>query len=67
MKFLVIDFFSKCEQICSFLRVCLHLLKKSLMENAIFCAVLFTKLNIAQTKNVVSSYFKQNTENLWAK
>ena len=32
-------FFSKCEQICSFLGIWSHLLKKSLMENFIFCAV----------------------------
>ena len=30
------DFFSKCDQICSFLRIWSHLLKKSLMENFIF-------------------------------
>ena len=39
MKFSNKDFFSKCEQIRSFLRICSHLLKKSLMENFIFCAV----------------------------
>ena len=33
------DFFSKCEQICRKLRIWSHLLKKSLMENFIFCAV----------------------------
>ena len=33
MKFSVKDFFSKCEQIRSFLRICSHLLKKSSMEN----------------------------------
>ena len=38
MKFSVEDFFSKCDQI-SFLRIWSHLLKKSLMENFIFCAV----------------------------
>ena len=32
-------FFSKCDQICSFLRICSNLLKNSLMENFIFCAV----------------------------
>ena len=32
-------FFSKCEQIRSFLRIWSHLLKKSLMENLISCAV----------------------------
>ena len=38
-KFLVEDFFSKCDQICSFLRIWSHLLKKSLVENFNFCAV----------------------------
>ena len=36
MKFSIKDFFSKCDQICSFLRIWSHLLKKSLMENFIF-------------------------------
>ena len=35
MKFSI--FFSKCDQICSFLQIWLHLLKKSLKENFIFC------------------------------
>ena len=39
MKFSIKNFFSKCDQICSFLRIWSHLLKKSLMENFIFCAV----------------------------
>ena len=39
MKFSIKDLFSKCDQIRSFLRIWLHLLKKSLMENFIFCAV----------------------------
>ena len=43
MKFRIKDFFSKCEQIRSFLFIRSHLLKKSLMEdNAVkaqFCAV----------------------------
>ena len=39
MKFPITDFFSKCDQICSFLRIWSHLLKKSIMENLIFCAV----------------------------
>ena len=33
------DFFSKCDQVCNFLRIWSQLLKKSLMENFIFCAV----------------------------
>ena len=39
MKFLIKDFFSNCNQICSFLRIWSQLLKKSLIENFIFCAV----------------------------
>ena len=34
------DFFSKCDQIRSFQRVWSHLLKKSIIENFSFCAVL---------------------------
>ena len=37
------DFFSKCDQIHSFLRIWTYLLKKFLMENFIFCAVYFSK------------------------
>ena len=39
MKFSIKDFPSKCDQILSFLQIWLHLLKKSLIENFIFCAV----------------------------
>ena len=39
MKFSIKDFFSKCDQIRSKLRIWSHLLKKSLMVNFIFCAV----------------------------
>ena len=39
MKFSIKYFFSKCDQVRSFLRIWLHLLKKSFMENFIFCAV----------------------------
>ena len=38
MKFSIKDFFSKCEEIRSFLGIWSHLLKKCLMENFIFCA-----------------------------
>ena len=41
IKFSIKDFFGKCDQICSFLRIWLHLLNESLMENFIFCAVSF--------------------------
>ena len=39
MKFPMKDFFSKYDQIRRKLRISLHLLKKSLMENFIICAV----------------------------
>ena len=39
MNFSIEDFFSKCDQIRILLRIWSHLLKKSLMENFIFCAV----------------------------
>ena len=39
MNFSIIDFFSKCNQIPSFLWIWLYLLKTSLMESFNFCAV----------------------------
>ena len=39
IKLTIQDFFSKCDQIRRKLRIWLHLLKKSLMENFIFSAV----------------------------
>ena len=36
MKFFIKDFYGKCDQIRSFLRIWSHLLHKSLMENFIF-------------------------------
>ena len=39
MKLSIKDLFSKCDQIHRFLRIWSNLLKKSLMENFIFCAV----------------------------
>ena len=46
MKFSIKNFFSKSDQIRSFLWIWSHLLKKSLMENFIFCAVQFFMINI---------------------
>ena len=40
MKFSIKDLFSKCNQIHSFVRIWSHLLKKSLMENLISCAIM---------------------------
>ena len=43
MKFSIKGFFSKCDQIHSFLRIWSHLLKKSAMKNFNFRAVCFFK------------------------
>ena len=42
VKFSMKDFSSKCDHIRRIMRIWSHLLKKSLMENFIFCVVLFT-------------------------
>ena len=39
MKFSIKDFFSRCDQILRKLQLWYHLLKKSLMQNFMFCAV----------------------------
>ena len=44
MKFFIKDFFSKCDQIRSFLWIWSHFLKKSLMENFIFVQCIFNAL-----------------------
>ena len=48
MKFSMTDFFSKCDQIRSFLRIWSHLLKKLVMENFIFCTLLFQSNVVTQ-------------------
>ena len=45
MKFFIKNLFSKCDEICNFLRIWPHLLKKSLMENFIFCAVILASVD----------------------
>ena len=44
MKFSIEDFFRKCDQIRSFLSIWSHLMKKSLMENFSFYAVVGANL-----------------------
>ena len=55
MKFPIKDLFSKCYQIRSFLRIWSHLLKKSLMENFIFCAMILKKLTSTALVNALSA------------
>ena len=57
MKFSIKDFFSKCDQIRSFLRIWSHLLERSVMENFIFCVEwmqrsLSTKISLPITSKV---------------
>ena len=55
MKFSIKDFFSKCEQIRSFLRIRSHLLNKYLVENFIFCAVQDRKAPIKLHARTIST------------
>ena len=44
VKLFIKDFFSKCDQICSFLRSWSHLLKKSLIKSFFLCSALLLPL-----------------------
>ena len=57
MKFSIKDFLSKCDQIRGKLRT--HLLKKSLIENFIFCAVnTWRVLRLSEESNCSPCFFK---------
>ena len=45
-RFSFTDYFSKCDQIRSFLRIWSHLLKKSVTENLIFCVMNVARLRL---------------------
>ena len=59
MKFSIKDFFTKCDQIRSFLRIWSHLLKKSLMEDFIFCAM-FSSWHL-----IIPSQYWKHKKNVW--
>ena len=60
MKFPITDFFSKQDQIRKKLRIWSYLLKKSVVENFIFCAVLLLKLSIDNSgQNLHKSIYLQ--------
>ena len=61
MKFSIKDFYSKCDQICGKLRIWSHLLKKSWMENFIFCAVSLLILSEFKRINFGSPWNHQKT------
>ena len=57
MKFSIKDFFNKCHQIGSFLRIWSHLLKKPLIDNFIFCvAFVTTTISFIQGWTVISLF-----------
>ena len=61
LKFSIKDFFiSKCDQIYSFLRIWSHLLKKSLMGNVIFCAVVTTQTWGQKSINTIHNFLSYN-------
>ena len=65
MRFFIKNFFSKCDQIRRKLRIWSHLLKKSLMENFIFCAVpLAIWVTTSSCLNVVPCFLGRIVENI---
>ena len=64
MKFFIKNLFSKCHQILNKMRIWSHLLKKSIVENLIFCAVDMMKsfgfleylFSISSNENFIASY-----------
>ena len=59
MKFSIKNFFSKCDQICWKLRICLLLQKKTLMESIIFCGVVIKKSNYRNLEKPGTSYIEK--------
>ena len=57
MKFSIKDFFSKCDQVRSFLRIWSHLLKKSLMENLLFCEVYCSSKILLTTERRLTGWY----------
>ena len=64
IKFSIKDFLSKWDQIHGKLRIWFHLLKKSLMENFIFCAVLYWKIWVAEN-TYFGIFYAVNCDQLW--
>ena len=62
MRFSIKEFFSKCDQICKKLWISSHLLKKILMDNFIFCAVVPSTSYIISIDRV--QYFRR--DNFWS-
>ena len=65
IKFSITDFFSKCDQICRKLWIWLHLTKKPVMENLIFCTV-FNETHVPHMIREISTekWWLENMSNL---
>ena len=64
MKLSCMDLFSKCDQIRSFIRIWSHLLKKSFIENFIFCVVKLFINWITPRHIITQEYFCDQTTKL---
>ena len=65
MKFSIMNFSSKCDQIRRKLRIWSHLLKKSLMENFIFCAgTVVEKVKLELALTIFSTVLTNSEEGL---
>ena len=60
MKFSIKDFFNKCDQIPSFLRIWSHLLRKFWKENFIFCAANIQTQNMSKQREITKIWGAQN-------
>ena len=61
IKFSIKDFFRKCDHIRRKLLIWSHLLKKSLMENSIFCAVQISSKNFCTVGTYLLKVNNKNT------
>ena len=64
MKFSTKDFLSECNQIRREMRIWSHLLKKSIVENFIFCAV-WDQLVLKLTSNSTIIQKEKNWQKSW--
>ena len=67
MKFSIKDFFSKCDQIRSFLGIWSYLVKQSLMKNVIYLAVFSENsyLLIDSYKSLCQVYLDKRSLKIW--
>ena len=64
MQFSITDFFSKCDQIRRKLQILSHLLKKSVMENFFFCAVILLLAILSVVKKKLKIIWLSAVQNI---